>query len=393
MKFAYVIISIFILSSCGNPSSETGFENTQSAIQFYKSFLSEIQQIDTVSIEDLCREVCKWRTNRDSVIKFIKSEKTPHTNSLDPIREIDNDIAKEIARLIPPLCSFADVLYFKHNTIAFPRADSLDNIISSAHAYFDELDSATVKYRSCNIVIEEYIQFLNRFSIDGIHSLEQLKDFIKQEDYHFTSYLQHLTNIDNDAISTITTGTESCYMEIYNAAERGDFGMNEMLTYVTIRTNRRLLANAWSCLRHIQDSNVDNESQAFSCYWMLIQPFISIDDFGMQLLSLRDKAMLSRPYRKDILMPRTGRARESQYTENMQRSWLKTVSLTTHSTLLRSSEPNAPRWRLRARPSYTTRPHAMNCATLSRLRKASGRSCWKHAQTGQSDSRCRKTEL
>ena len=26
---------------------------------------------------------------------------------------------------------------------------------------------------------------------------------------------------------------------------------------------------------------------------MLIQPFISIDDFGMQLLSLRDKAMLS----------------------------------------------------------------------------------------------------
>ena len=112
VKFAYVIISIFILSSCGNPSSETGFENTQSAIQFYKSFLSEIQQIDTVSIEDLCREVCKWRTNRDSVIKFIKSEKTPHTNSLDPIREIDNAIAKEIARLIPPLCSFADVLYF-----------------------------------------------------------------------------------------------------------------------------------------------------------------------------------------------------------------------------------------------------------------------------------------
>lgn len=293
VKFAYVIISIFILSSCDNPSSETGFENTQSAIQFYKSFLSEIQQIDTVSIEDLCREVCKWRTNRDSVIKFIKSEKSPHTNSLDPIREIDNDIAKEIARLIPPLCSFADVLYFKHNTIAFPRADSLDNIISSAHAYFDELDSATVKYRSCNIVIEEYIQFLNRFSIDGIHSLEQLKDFIKQEDYHFTSYLQHLTKIDNDAISTITTGTESCYMEIYNAAERGDFGMNEMLTYVTIRTNRRLLANACSCLRHIQDGNVDNESQAFSCYWMLIQPFISIDDFGMQLLSLRDKAMLS----------------------------------------------------------------------------------------------------
>ena len=293
VKFVYVIMSIFILSSCGNPSSETGFENTQSAIQFYKSFLSEIQQIDTVSIEDLCREVCKWRTNRDSVIKFIKSEKTPHVNFLDPIREIDNDIAKEIARLIPPLCSFADVLYFKHNTIAFPRADSLDNIISSAHAYFDELDSATVKYRSCNIVIEEYIQFLNRFSIDGIHSLEQLKDFIKQEDYHFTSYLQHLTKIDNDAISTITTGTESCYMEIYNAAERGDFGMNEMLTYVTIRTNRRLLANAWSCLRHIQDGNVDNESQAFSCYWMLIQPFISIDDFGMQLLSLRDKAMLS----------------------------------------------------------------------------------------------------
>ena len=293
VKFVYVIMSIFILSSCGNPSSETGFENTQSAIQFYKSFLSEIQQIDTVSIEDLCREVCKWRTNRDSVIKFIKSEKTPHVNFLDPIREIDNDIAKEIARLIPPLCSFADVLYFKHNTIAFPRADSLDNIISSAHAFFDELDSATLKYRSCNIVIEEYIQFLNRFSIDGIHSLEQLKDFIKQEDYHFTSYLQHLTNIDNDAISTITTGTESCYMEIYNAAERGDFGMNEMLTYVTIRTNRRLLVNAWSCLRHIQDGNVDNESQAFSCYWMLIQPFISIDDFGMQLLSLRDKTMLS----------------------------------------------------------------------------------------------------
>lgn len=293
VDLALIIMSIFILSSCNNHSGDGGFENTESAVKFYKSFLSETQQIDSVSIEDLCIEVCKWRTNRDSVIKFIQSEMTPHTNYLDQIREIDNDIAKEIVRLIPPFCSFSDVLYFKHNTIAFPRADSLDNIISIAHAYFAELDSATVKYRSCNIVIEEYSQFLNRYSIDGIHSLEQLKDFIKQEDYHFTSYLQHFTDVDNDAISTITSETESCYMEIYNAAERGDLEMNEMLTYVTIRTNRRLLANARSCMKLIKDGKVNNEAQAFSCYWMLIQPFISIDDFGMRLLSLRDKALLS----------------------------------------------------------------------------------------------------
>lgn len=293
MTISAILISIFILSSCSNCPQETEFRNSKEAIDYYRNYLFSISNIDSVSINRLCDEIRVWKYNRNSILDYIKTEEKPYSNTLESIKNIERDIITELIRLVPASCSFEDLIYFKTNIVDNVIPDSLKNTICKAGTYFAKLDGFQLNYSNKNEVVEKYSSVLSRYSLSGIHSLDEFKSFIKAEEQCFSAYLYHLTEMNGEDISTITSKTEDCYMEIYEATERGDITLGEMIVYATIRTNRRLLKSACFCIDNINNNKVNNESQAYSCYWMLIQPYITIEDLGMQLLSPNDISMFT----------------------------------------------------------------------------------------------------
>lgn len=55
-----------------------------------------------------------------------------------------------------------------------------------------------------------------------------------------------------------------------------------------MRTNQRLLLNAQTCIKDVKGGRAKQAPQAY--IWMVSQPFILIDDFGLALLTESQKA-------------------------------------------------------------------------------------------------------
>ena len=59
-----------------------------------------------------------------------------------------------------------------------------------------------------------------------------------------------------------------------------------------MRTNRRLIQNTQSCIESIRRKDKLSDKQQEAYYWMLIQPYIAIDTFGMAVLTPEQDKML-----------------------------------------------------------------------------------------------------
>src|SRR5574344_946775 len=63
----------------------------------------------------------------------------------------------------------------------------------------------------------------------------------------------------------------------------------DAMIYMTMRSNRRLLLNAEICSSDIRTGKVKTAAQQTAYFWMVLQPYLSIDDFGMAVLTSEQK--------------------------------------------------------------------------------------------------------
>lgn len=94
-------------------------------------------------------------------------------------------------------------------------------------------------------------------------------------------------------VSHITSGTEDVCKMIAQSSRKGNLLARDAVAYMAVRTNRRIIANAQTCVADIKSGKVTSAEQRTAYFWMILQPFLSIDDFGM--------AMLSENQRKDLV--------------------------------------------------------------------------------------------
>lgn len=126
----------------------------------------------------------------------------------------------------------------------------------------------------------------------GICSNEELLAFIRKEDRFFRSFLAHLPELAGADLSAITHRTEKCCLSVSQSAESGRLPYQDALIYFTRRTNRRIVLNVSACMDDINHGRVRTATQARAYVWMLLQPYIALDGFGMAVLSDKEKAIL-----------------------------------------------------------------------------------------------------
>ena len=64
------------------------------------------------------------------------------------------------------------------------------------------------------------------------------------------------------------------------------------LIYFAKRTDRRIVLNALACRNDISQDKVKTDAQARAYVWMLLQPYIALDDFSMAVLSDKERVSL-----------------------------------------------------------------------------------------------------
>ena len=124
----------------------------------------------------------------------------------------------------------------------------------------------------------------------GINGQKELMEFIEKEDRHFRAFLNNIDQCSLIGVEDITRITEDICNGIYQSGRKIE--SEDVMVYMSMRTNRRLLLNARICHDSFKKGDVKSASQANAYLWMMIQPYLSIDSFAVAMLTESQREMM-----------------------------------------------------------------------------------------------------
>lgn len=287
-------IAAFMLTACSDGNGMTSFRSSDEAINEYHGFLTNLRKNDKVPIQALAKAVNEWRVLNDSVASCLARDTfgLAHTYPFAAYREIKDSIRIELYRMaMSRQRSYHDLLYLKERTSPYAHDEELHQAVKEALPFFASLDSLPVYNKGGKqAVLKRYRQFLQKSVKRGIHGKEDLRAFIMEEHRHFKAFLQYLPDFADSNISAITRNTEQCCVQILRAADRKKLSHKDAMIYLAMRTNLRLLRNAQAAIMDLKSGKVKSEKVLHAYLLMMVQPFMSMDDLSVSVLSEKDKS-------------------------------------------------------------------------------------------------------
>lgn len=130
-------------------------------------------------------------------------------------------------------------------------------------------------------------------SVKTFKQERQLLDFIKEEDKCFRSLMNYLSKIPNGDLQNLTNATTAIFDNIYSSVGKKEDDVNDRtMLYLTMRFNRRIIQNAMACRKDILNNQRLDRDQRANYKWMLIQPFMAIDDYSTAVLTEKQRETL-----------------------------------------------------------------------------------------------------
>ena len=260
--------AVVMLTACSDGNGTKSFHSSDEAIREYHGFLTTLRQNGKVSIQTLVKIVNEWRVLDDSVTSCISRDtvRKAHSYPFTVYHELNDSIHIELCRMA---------------------------MSKEAQPFFASLDSLPIYNKGGKqAVLKRYLLFLQKSAKQGIHGKEDLLAFIKEEHLYFKSFLQYLPDFADDDIGDIRRNTEHCCREILRAADRKDLSHKDAMIYLSMRTNHRLLRNAQAAIEDLNSGRVKDEHTMHAYLLMMMQPFMTMDDLSVSVLSDKDKADL-----------------------------------------------------------------------------------------------------
>ena len=291
-----IILAILLLASCTKDGSNLSFHNTKEALDAQKEFLSSMKSNQDLSMEHLADKISKWRTLEDSVSACLMRDtiKKAHSFPLEEFSNVHDSIRDEFMRIATAKRrTFKDVLLLKMKATPYKGNKETDSLSLVASKFFESMDTIPLYKGDNTRILTTYHFFLEKVKKEGIANQSQFLAFLKTEDRLFRTFLSHLYEMSDVSVSHITSGTEDVCKMIAQSSRKGNLPARDAVAYMAVRTNRRIIANAQTCVADIKSGKVTSAEQQTAYFWMILQPFLSIDDFGM--------AMLSENQRKDLV--------------------------------------------------------------------------------------------
>ncbi len=282
-----IAVAITSITSCA--SDKHHWHSGVEAVNEYRDFLEQTRKSSNNSMEAIAKDIVAWQTLEDSVYAFIENDTAkhkPHYYPLDIVRNIHDSVREEIlnrAKAQPR--SLKDVYLLKRTTNRCARDPKIGEAAKAAMPFFLSLDSVNIYNSDCRSIVRRYRTYLYNVEKRGINDREQWLSFMREEDRLFRSFVTHMHEMDGVSATDITKTTENIYRQLSQHSASTGISHSDLMLYLTMRTNRRLLANATTCVADIKANKVRNADQQKAYLWMVMQPFVSTSDLGMALLT------------------------------------------------------------------------------------------------------------
>ncbi len=288
------MVFVFLLgascTSCTN--NKYGFSSPEDAIGTYREQLNLLRNTKTSNTKDFGILMCTWKETKDTVINYLRKDSVliKDERITQSLYGIHDSIRNEMLRLSETWrYGYSDVLTLKEQTSPFKDDKEIQEAVKEAEPFFESLSNTPISLSDKNSILKRYRYFLAMANKRTIGCKKDMLEFIKQEDFFFRSFLAHLSEMNNEPLSDITKETDAICRKIFIASREGKIAPKDAMIYMSMRTGRRLLQNAVVCVNDINQMDLTDKAQGNAYLWMIIQPFISIDQFTLATLTPEEK--------------------------------------------------------------------------------------------------------
>lgn len=274
-------------SSCGGKDI-LDFRSREDALKVYKDYLVKVRKTDHTNTAGFSTLLREWKELNDTVYRYLAKDSvfTKYHNEAGDYFIYHDSIRTEMLRLAETWrYGYGDVLLLKEQTCTYKEDKELLEAVKVAEPFFTSLDSVAISICDKTSILKRYRYFLADVKTRGINSKDELLDFIRQEDFLFRTFLAHLYEMDKEPLADITKDTETICRDIFIAARNGNIAAKDVVVYMSMRTVRRLLQNSVECVNNINSLEMKTKAQGNAYIWMIIQPFISIDQFSLATMT------------------------------------------------------------------------------------------------------------
>ena len=103
----------------------------------------------------------------------------------------------------------------------------------------------------------------------------------------------HLSDVNTEKLQVLTQATGEIFDKFYPVIGSRQNALNDRtMLYLTMRFNRRVVQNALACKDDVETGKNLTRDQKANYKWMLIQPYIAIDDYSTAVLTDKQRKQL-----------------------------------------------------------------------------------------------------
>lgn len=290
-----VIIMTLMFRTCGQDNRLAGadlqFRSADAALHYYSQYNDFLSKSEIQGTDEFIDEMTNWRYISDTVYHYLIKDSI-YINNVEISRHyamIHDSIRDRLVALsVSWKYSYKDVIRVKQFTSAFADDEETLKCAREAAPFFNSLDSNATFSGDKKEILSEYARYLRDIKNKGIYDKDDVLMYIRREDVLFRSFLAHLDEMNDEAVVDITNDTDTVCNNIFKASRDGRISPRETMVYMSMRTARRLLQNSLTCLNNLDESaSSDRTGDAYK--WMILQPFVSIDQFAMATMNTKDR--------------------------------------------------------------------------------------------------------
>lgn len=285
-----ITLATFALCSC---SKHPSFKNSTEAIEACKKKLIEIQSCKDADVKELADLTSQWQEIKDSSYSVFSKDSSLSLKSPVALAYfvISDSVRTELTRLaFFKQRSLQDIMYLKLNTASERAKVEKSDTYKKASEFFGKLDEEP-KIKGLPQILANYNRLLN--STAQFEKEAQLLSFIKEEDRCFRSLMVHLSNVPPNEMQRLTMKTTRLFDRLYSSVgQRNDEVNDRTMLYLTMRFNRRIMQNVIACREDILNNKQLDPEQKVNYRWMLIQPYISFDEYSTATLTKKQREEL-----------------------------------------------------------------------------------------------------
>lgn len=289
----YLLFSMLIATSLVACDKHPSFSNSTDVVNGCHDVLTELRGKKEVDNDELTKLTSQWLETQDSAYSVFGRDSSITLRSPVALAffTVSDSIRKEINRLaFTKPRSLKDVMYLKLNT-AMERDKVKDSdTYKDAVEFYDNLDKQGT-YSSAAMTLSAYYILLK--SVSSFKTEQQLLAFLKEEDKCFRSLMNYLSKIPNSDLQQLSNATTSIFDNLYaSVGKKADDVNDRTMLYLTMRFNRRIIQNALACRNDVLTNKRLDREQRANYKWMLIQPFMAIDDYSTAVLTDKQREEL-----------------------------------------------------------------------------------------------------